>query len=42
MAEHDSWYVWGKVILYGEMGFAVLLTAFALYMAFTGRAGLLA
>lgn len=41
MAEYDSWYAWGKTVLYAEMALAVLLTVFALYLAFTGRAGVL-
>lgn len=41
MAEYDSWYTWGKVVLYAEMTIAICLTVFALYMAFTGRAGFL-
>lgn len=39
--EHDDWYRWGRVILYAEMALAVLVTAFSLYLAFTGRAGFL-
>ncbi|WP_435179127.1 hypothetical protein [Halorussus sp. AFM4] len=41
MAEHGDWYRWGKAVLYAEMVLAILLTVFALYMAFTGRAGFL-
>lgn len=39
MAEYDSWYEWGKAVLYAEMLIAVLVTAFSLYMAFNGQAG---
>lgn len=39
--EHDDWYRWGRVILYAEMALAVLVTAFSLYLAFSGRAGFL-
>lgn len=44
MAEpnHDPWYRWGRTILYAEMVIAVAVTAFSLYMAFTGSAGVLA
>ncbi|MFB6108701.1 MAG: hypothetical protein ABEJ82_07655 [Haloplanus sp.] len=35
----DDWYRAGRVVLYAEMGVAVLVTAFALYMALTGTAG---
>ncbi|QLG64183.1 hypothetical protein [Halorarum salinum] len=36
-----GWYRWGRAVLYAEMALAVLVTAFSLYMAFTGRAGFL-
>ena len=39
--EYDDWYRYGRVVLYAEMGLAVLVTAFSLYMAFTGTAGFL-
>lgn len=39
--EHDDWYSWGRAVLYAEMALAVLVTAFSLYLAFTGRAGFL-
>lgn len=39
--EHDDWYRWGRVVLYAEMLLAVLVTAFSLYLAFTGSAGFL-
>ena len=39
MAEYDSWYKWGKAVLYAEMLIAVLVTVFSLYMAFNGQAG---
>ncbi|WP_313696167.1 hypothetical protein [Halorarum halobium] len=38
---HDDWYRWGRAVLYAEMALAVLVTVFSLYLAFTGRAGLL-
>ncbi|GAA0197316.1 hypothetical protein [Haladaptatus pallidirubidus] len=41
MAGYDSWYMWGQIVLYAEMVIAVLLTVFALYMAFSGQAGFL-
>lgn len=41
MAEYGAWYRWGKAVLYAEMLIAILLTVFALYTAFTGRAGFL-
>ncbi len=41
MVEHDSWYTWGKVVLYAEMALAILVTVFSLYMAFSGEAGFL-
>lgn len=41
-AEPDDWYRWGRVVLYVEMVVAVLVTAFSLYLAFTGQAGFLA
>jgi hypothetical protein len=37
----DGWYRWGRVVLYVEMGIAVLVTLFSLYMAFSGQAGVL-
>jgi len=40
--EHDDWYRWGRVILYAEMVIAILVTAFSLYLAFSGQAGFLA
>ncbi|MCT9097870.1 hypothetical protein [Haloarchaeobius sp. HME9146] len=40
--EYDSWYRWGKVALYAEMGIAVLVTVFSLYLAFSGQTGFLA
>lgn len=42
MDGYDSWYAWGKLVLYAEMATAVLVTGFSLYMAFTGRAGWIA
>jgi hypothetical protein len=39
--EHDDWYRWGRLVLYGEMVLAVLVTVFSLYLAFTGTAGFL-
>ncbi|GKZ15295.1 hypothetical protein [Haladaptatus sp. T7] len=39
MTEYDSWYKWGKTVLYVEMLIAVLVTVFSLYMAFNGQAG---
>ncbi|WP_255666066.1 hypothetical protein [Haladaptatus sp. DYF46] len=39
MTEYDSWYKWGKAVLYAEMLIAVLVTVFSLYMAFNGQAG---
>lgn len=38
MVGDDSWYVWGRVVLYVEMVIAVLVTGFSLYLAFTGQA----
>lgn len=38
---HDDWYRWGRLVLYGEMVLAVLVTVFSLYLAFTGTAGFL-
>lgn len=38
----DSWYRWGKVVLYAEMGIAVFTTIFSLYLAFTGQGGFFA
>jgi hypothetical protein len=38
---HDDWYRWGRLVLYGEMVIAVLVTVFSLYLAFTGTAGFL-
>lgn len=40
--EHDDWYRWGRVVLYAEMGTAILVTTFSLYLAFTGQSGFLA
>ncbi|QZP37168.1 hypothetical protein [Halobaculum magnesiiphilum] len=40
--EADDWYRWGRIVLYAEMALAVLITAFSLYLAFTGRAGFIA
>lgn len=40
--DRDPWYRWGRTILYAEMVIAVAVTAFSLYMAFTGSAGVLA
>lgn len=37
----DDWYRWGRVALYAEMLLAVLVTGFALYLAFTGATGVL-
>lgn len=39
--EYDDWYRWGRLVLYGEMVLAVLVTVFSLYLAFTGTAGFL-
>jgi hypothetical protein len=38
---HDDWYRYGRLVLYGEMVIAVLVTVFSLYLAFTGTAGFL-
>lgn len=40
--EYDDWYRWGRIVLYAEMVLAILITAFSLYLAFTGRAGFIA
>ena len=40
--EHDDWYKWGRAVPYAEMGVAVLVTVFSLYLAFTGQAGFFA
>lgn len=40
-AEYESWYKWGVRVLYVEMLIAIGVTAFALYMAFTGAGGVL-
>jgi hypothetical protein len=40
--EPEDWYRWGRVVLYAEMGIAILVTVFSLYLAFTGSAGFLA
>lgn len=37
----QSWYVWGRVVLYVEMLIAVIVTVFSMYLAFSGQAGLL-
>jgi hypothetical protein len=39
--EYDDWYRWGRLVLYGEMVLAVLVTVFSLSLAFTGTAGFL-
>lgn len=39
--EHDSWYRWGRRVLYAEMLLAVAVTVFSLYTALTGSAGVL-
>ncbi|WP_267640795.1 hypothetical protein [Haloarchaeobius amylolyticus] len=39
---YDPWYKWGKVALYAEMGIAILVTVFSLYLAFTGQTGFIA
>ena len=37
----DDWYRWGRLMLYGEMVLATLITGFSLYMAFQGSTGFL-
>lgn len=41
MTAHDSWYTWGRVVLYAELVIAILVTVFSLYLAFNGQAGFL-
>lgn len=41
MAEYDAWHAWGKGVLHAEMVLAILLTVVAIYLAFTGPAGVL-
>lgn len=38
-AKHDGWYKYGVVILYLEMALALAVSAYSLYMAFTGKGG---
>lgn len=38
--DYDPWFRYGVAILYVEMGIAVLVTIYSLYMAFTGSGGI--
>lgn len=40
--DRESWYRWGKLVLYAEMVVAILVTVFSLYLAFQGQAGFIA
>ncbi|MFB6120961.1 MAG: hypothetical protein ABEJ68_07605 [Halobacteriaceae archaeon] len=42
MSDYDDWYRWGRMVLYAEMGIAVAVTVFSLYLAFSGQTGFLA
>lgn len=37
--EVETWYKWGVLVLYLEMGLAIAVTLYSLYMAFTGSGG---
>ncbi|MFB6263469.1 MAG: hypothetical protein ABEL76_07580 [Bradymonadaceae bacterium] len=38
--EHDPWYKYGVILLYAEMGIAICVTLYSLYLAFTGAGGI--
>ena len=38
--EYDPWFKWGVAILYAEMGIAVFVTIYSLYLAFNGAGGI--
>lgn len=40
--ECGRWYRWGRIVLYSEMMIAIVVTIFALYLAFTGQGWFLA
>ena len=37
--KQDGWYKYGVAILYLEMAIALAVSAYSLYMAFTGKGG---
>jgi hypothetical protein len=37
--EVETWYKWGVLFLYLEMGIAIAVTIYSLIMAFTGSGG---
>lgn len=38
--EYDPWYKYGVAILYLEMGIAIFVTIYCLYLGFTGSGGI--
>ena len=39
VARPGGWYRYGVLFLYGEMFIAIAVSAYSLYMAFTGKGG---
>ncbi|WP_199671440.1 hypothetical protein [Salinisphaera sp. Q1T1-3] len=37
--EHDGWYKYGVTFLFAEMGIAICVCGYSLFMAFTGSGG---